>query len=121
MKRDMTLIRHLLSYIEEQPAGSIIQQVSVPDGTDSPTVGEHIAILIEHGLLEGHVLDVNAPAFIIQRLTWEGHDFLQAIKNDTVWKRILGKAKELGGSMTMEIAKKLGEKYLAELAGIGTS
>ena len=118
MKRDMNLIRHLLAFVEEQPAGAVIQQVSVPDGTDAATVGEHIDLLIEQGLIEGQVIDVNAPAFVIQRLTWEGHDFLQAIQNEKVWKKILGKAKELGGSMTLELAKELGKKYLMEVAGI---
>ena len=120
MKRDMSLIRHLLAYMEEQPAGTIIQQVSVPGGTDGPTAGEHIALLIERGLVEGNVIDVRSPAFVIERLTWEGHDFLQAIHNDKVWKRILAKAKELGGSMTLEIAKELGKKYLTELAEISS-
>ena len=118
MKRDMNLIRQLLAYVEEQPAGTIIQQVTVPDGTDGSTVGEHIDLMIERGLIDGNVYDVNAPVFLIQRLTWEGHDFLQAVQNDTVWKKILGKAKDLGGSMTLEIARELGKKYLMELAGI---
>lgn len=118
MKRDMNLVRHLLAYMEEQPAGTIIQQVTVPVGTDGPTIGEHINLMAERGLIEGDVIDVNAPLFVIQRLTWEGHDFLQAVQNDTVWKKVLSKAKDLGGSMTLEIAKELGKKYLMELAGV---
>ena len=122
MKRDMDFIRHLLTYVEEQPAGSIIQadslipKFSTQGGMDAPTIGEHVALLIEQGLIEGRVYDVAAPLFVVQRLTWEGHDFLQAIQNDTVWKKILVKAKELGGSMTLELAKELGKKYLIELA-----
>jgi len=85
---------------------------------DSATMGEHIQLLIDANLIDGEVISPTAPTFIINRLTWEGHDFLQAIHNDTVWRKILTKAKELGGSMTMEIAKELGKKYLADLAGI---
>lgn len=118
MRRDMSLIRHLLGYVEAQPAGSIIQEVTVPEGTSGSAVGEHIALLVEHGLIEGEVVDVSAPMFIIRRLTWPGHDFLQAIQNDTVWEKILAKAKALGGSMTLEIAKELGTKYLKEIAGV---
>jgi hypothetical protein len=116
----MNLIRHLLIYVQEQPAGEIIQKISLPEEVDNAIVGEHIALLIKHGLIEGDVLDVTEPAFVIERLTWEGHDFLQAILNETIWKKITGKAKELGGSMTLEIAKELGKKYLQELAGICT-
>lgn len=114
----MNLIRDLLAFVQEQPAGKLIQQVNAPEGIDPSTVGEHIDLLVEHGLIEGEVMDVNSPAFIIQRLTWEGHDFLQAIQNETVWKKVLGKSKDLGGAMTLEIAKSLSKKYLMELAGL---
>lgn len=118
MKRDMSLVRHLLQYIEAQPAGSTIQTVDVPDGTDAATAVEHLQLMIDHGLIDGQVLDASHPAFIIEKLTWQGHDFLQAVMNDTVWRRITSKAKELGGAMTLDIAKELGMKYLKELAGV---
>jgi hypothetical protein len=116
MKRNMNLIRHILTYIEDQPAGEPIQTMMVPEDIDSPTLGEHIELLIDQGLIEGDVLDVSTPIFMIHRLTWDGHDFIQAIKNDSVWNKIMNKTKELGGSMTLEIAKELGKKYLLELA-----
>lgn len=118
MKRDLSLVRHILSYLEQQPAGTVTQQISVPQGTDNATLGEHVELMIKRGLLEGDVRDVGVPIFVVERLTWEGHDFLQAIQSDTVWKRILGKATELGGGMTLEIAKALGRKYHTELAGV---
>ena len=117
MKRDMGLIREILIYVELQPAGQPIQTIAT-NCDDSATVGEHIQLLIGANLLEGEVVSLTEPAFIINRLTWEGHDFLQAIHNDTVWRKIIAKAKELGGSLTLEIAKELGKKYLADLAGI---
>ena len=118
MKRDMSLIRELLMYVEQQPADGVIQQVLVPDGIDPGTVGEHIELLIERGLVEGEVIDPRSPSFASKRrLTWEGHDFLAAIRNDTVWRKILAKARELGDSLTLEVAKELGKTYLLELAG----
>jgi len=118
MKRDMSLIRDLLIFLEKQPAGEVTMTVEVPNGTDGATVGEHVQLLIDRDLVDGEVVSIAEPSFMIYRLTWDGHDFLQAITNDTVWKKILAKAKELGGSMTIEIAKELGKKYLMEMAGI---
>jgi hypothetical protein len=69
-------------------------------------------------LLDCEIDQPTLPDFIIHRLTREGHDFLQAIRNDTVWNRIMSKAKELGGALTLEIATELGKKYLEEIAGI---
>ena len=118
MKRDMSLIRDLLTYIEAQPAGEPLMSGQVPSDVDGPTLGQHIELLCDRNLIEGEVYSIREPEFIIYRLTWEGHDFLQAIKNDTVWKKVLSKAKELGGVMTLDLAVALGKKYLMELAGL---
>ena len=100
-----------------RPAPAAQCSSRLPEGmtADAATVGEHIELLMEQELLKGEVLDASSAIFVIQGLTWEGHDFLQAIQNDTVWKNILSKSKALGGAMTLEIAKELGTKYLKEL------
>jgi hypothetical protein len=46
------------------------------------------------------------------------YDFLEAVRNDTVWKKILGKGKDLGGAMTLELTKELSKQYLREIAGL---
>ncbi len=60
----------------------------------------HLNILQEAGLIvvkrakgERH----NAGAWpIVLRLTWEGHDFIAAAKNESVWKKMLDALKEKG-------------------------
>lgn len=51
----------------------------------------HAVLLIEAGLTKGAVLQTdqssNPDAVTIFRLTWEGHDFADAIKDDTVWNK----------------------------------
>ena len=119
MKRDMALVREILVFVEAQPAGELIQDVSV-NCDDKHVLAEHIRLMIQAGLLDGEarVDREQGSHVLIEGLTWEGNDFLAAIRNDTVWNRLLAKAKEIGVAMTLELAKELGKKYLRELAGL---
>ncbi len=41
-------------------------------------------------------------------LTWGGHDFLDAIRNDDVWSKTKSTVQEKVGSATFEVVKALG-------------
>ena len=49
MKRDMNLIRHLLAFVEEQPAGAVIQQVSVRCTSEANSASSRVG----SGLMSG--------------------------------------------------------------------
>jgi hypothetical protein len=90
MKRDFDLIRKIVIAIAAEPAGSGYFSVSFPDEYDNPTVYEHIEMLIEAGLVEGEVsrsIDMGITGIAIRGLTWAGHDFLDSIKDDTIWQK----------------------------------
>jgi len=119
MKLDMTLVREILDYVEEQPAGEVIQSVRV-HCDDVHTVAEHVRLMINEDLLDGdaRVDREQGSRFLIEGLTWSGHEFLKAIRNETVWKKISAKAAAVGGGLTLAIAKELGQRYLKELFGL---
>lgn len=116
----MSLMRSILLYVEERPAGEVLTQVSVPAGHAAADVAEHIELLIQEGLLDGTVYHVSDPRFTIQKLTWQGHDFLSATRDETVWRKVLSKASELGGAMTIHLAVDLAKQYIREKAGLPT-
>ena len=121
MKRDMGLVREILIYIEKQPPGKTITQIEIESScSDLPTVIEHLSIMIEAGLLDGEVFgdDTQGWRFMIQKITWEGHDFLNAVKNDNVWKKLLIIIKEHATDLTLDIIKELGKLYLKQELGI---
>jgi hypothetical protein len=80
MKRDMNLIRLLLLETEgEEPKPDL-----------SPYSGEqrvyHSALLIEAGLIDGQIIPnaIGLPARTVSlRLTWSGHEFLDATRSGT--------------------------------------
>jgi hypothetical protein len=45
-------------------------------------------------------------------LTWDGHEFLSAVRNDTVWKKTLGVIKEHGGGLPFDVLKTVAIKLL---------
>jgi hypothetical protein len=89
MIRDFDLIRRILLEVQAQPAGTRAFQLYLPGEYDQDTVTEHVMLLIDAGLLEGGELGGISGINIvnIQRLTWAGHDFIDAAKDETLWAK----------------------------------
>src|SRR5581483_6410499 len=120
MIRDMDLVRELLLQIERAgPAG--IDGWVVVDGYDQPTIAYHTKLLKTAGLIDAYILEADGVPPVAARincLTWAGHDFLDAIKNDTVWNRTKRTIAEKGGGATVEIVKALAVTYAKAHFGI---
>jgi len=85
----MELIRELMLRFEADDR-------SLPDGRTGWEVAYHVKQLIDAGLVEGEVVNgfaSDTPGrpipkdFIIHDITWKGHDFIMAVRDDNVWKR----------------------------------
>jgi hypothetical protein len=99
MKRDMELMRKMLFEIES------CDDVFLPsdDPTDYRLIASHLLLLQEGGLIAG-IEEIERPGgeLIVQvkaqpRLTWAGHEFVDAARSETLWKEATGKiGSELG-------------------------
>jgi len=106
MKRDMDLVRWILSEIEKQP--SYNDEINLErEDYPSEVVFYHIMLLHEAGLIVARdESGINDLHWVPERLTWQGHEFLEAAKDDSRWN----KAKEImarGGGFVFEVAKPL--------------
>ena len=54
-------------------------------------------------------------AFYVGRLTWEGHEFLDKIKNDTVWNKTLKVIKEKGLPLALDTVKDIAAAVAAAM------
>jgi len=108
VKRDLDLIRKMLLAVEENSAGF------APDlkfeGYTDEQVGYHAYLLVDAGLARGanvtaHVSD--GPEAIIQSLTWEGHEFIDAARDDSRWQKAKSIVAEKGGGITLDVLKAL--------------
>jgi hypothetical protein len=111
MKRDMELIRKLLFAMEDNPRQLVV------DGYDKEVIKYHALLLIEAGLLDGKVSDTLANTSVVpsnifvNRLTWDGHEFLDNIRKDEIWNTIKSEFKDASISTIFSIGKELAEGY----------
>ena len=115
MKRDMNLIRLLLLETEgEDP------KPDVSAYTEDQRI-YHSALLIEAGLVHGEVLEDGSgqPAgTVILRPTWAGHEFLDAARNDTIWKKATEQIKKSGVDVTITLMKDILNQLLKQSLGL---
>jgi hypothetical protein len=107
MKRNLDLIRHILFECEKSPPAEPIMTLEVPDNVSGAEVAEHIEIMAEAGLLDAEVLNTHddSTAFIIRKITWEGHDFISAVREDTLWRKAKEAIIKPGASFTFDVLK----------------
>lgn len=106
MKRDMDLIRAILFKIEESPGGFVTGPIAI-DGYDDETIGYHLHLMVEGHLLHGTNTTAygdRTPRAVASWITWDGHNFIDAARSETVWNRTKAAIGKLGGaSMTVWI------------------
>lgn len=115
MKRDMNLIRLQLLWVEgEEP---------VPDfaGYTEEQKVYHMALCIEAGLVDG-VIVPNANGYPAAtsaiRLTWKGHEFLDAARNDTIWRKVLERLKKAGVQVPLAVLEEVLKETAKEALGL---
>ena len=121
MKRDMELIRKLILQIEDSPNGSAPSQLQI-EGYTAEQIGYHAYLLVDSGLAVGS--DVtnsgsSGPEYLISYLTWAGHDFADACRNETTWKKATAIVKEKAGGVTFDVFKQLLVSLLKHAVGLG--
>ena len=90
MKRDMDLVRLILLKIEEESNGTAIYNLNI-DGYDMEKVAYHCRLVYEAGLIsdyEEHHADDTIDDFAVGTLTWEGHDYLEKVRDVSRWDKI---------------------------------
>lgn len=98
MKRDIGLVRKLILCLEtnELPADSDELNLEV----DQDAIDYHLRLMIEAGLIMGTTM---RGGVIVSRLTWEGHDFADACRDDVVWKKTIRHIGEKTKSVTFDV------------------
>lgn len=109
MKRDMELIRTIMLKIEESQQK--VQKVTC-DGVPQEIVNYNIMLMIDGGLLEGSYKplkngSMSTPLIHIEKLTWEGHEFLDNLRKDQIWEKIKNDFKESSMETIKQVSKDL--------------
>lgn len=115
MTRDPDLIRKILVVTEANPSYSLAALSSFNDllaaGYDLEAISYHVLLLEEAGYLiasnegEGRLVPVY--------LTWTGHEFLDAARNDNNWAKVK-KAMSISGGFVVSVAQQILQDLMAE-------
>lgn len=109
MKRDEDLLRSILFEMEASesdmfhPGGQ-----TLGESADGRRKAYHCKLLAD----QGFVAPVGTKGHYI-RLTSYGHDFIETIRNDTIWHEIKSRSAEVGG-LTIGLMFELGKAYLKQ-------
>ena len=97
MKRDMDLIREILLALEsDQQVGN----EQLIEGYSGAEVNYHAGLLIEAGLADGlgtGYMKSDYRTFLLKRLTWEGHEFLEKARDPGRWAKAKAAMISAGG------------------------
>src|SRR5215210_7825390 len=105
MKRDMDLIRKILLATEEIPflgSGPVFEPEI--EGYSLEEISYHVKLLHEAGYVQAFGGDTY---WAVNSLTWQGHEFLEASKDDTRWNKAKSIMKDKGGGMVFDVFKQL--------------
>lgn len=100
MERDMDLFRKILIEVEALPPSVNWFPFSLP-GYPQEAVWYHAQLAHEKGLMHARFLP-GTFEFAVQRLTADGHEFLELARDDTRWNHAKEKVKSTTGSLTVE-------------------
>ena len=105
MKRDMELIRAIALATEALAPGATLKELK---DLDANTFATHVLWMHQAGLVQARVYndarDTLTSATVV-RLTWEGCEFVDAARNDTLWNKAVQSVVMPSASFTFGILK----------------
>lgn len=118
MKRDMSLVREILVWADNQEHGYVRGNPKI-DGYSEEEIGYHVYIMDKAGLVKATDITSygdKSPNALLLELTWDGHEFLSAARDDTIWAKakntVLKTTSSITFALLLEWLKAEGRKQL---------
>ena len=106
MKRDLDLVRDILLAVEHGgTSGLEVDALTLVD-RDPELIARHVQLLHEAGYLIAIYTEPDQGGIIlhgVERMTWKGHEFLDAARNDTVWHKVTASVRAKAASVPFEV------------------
>jgi hypothetical protein len=111
MKRDMELVVKLLNYLEEKE--DFITRVTPEiEGYSNDQVYYHLKLLDQAYLVEAEdSSDDDSIVWGATCLTNQGHDFIDSLKQESIWSTIKSEFKDASLSTIVSVTKQLAEGW----------
>jgi Hypothetical protein (DUF2513) len=121
MRFDPEMMRDILQFVENIPAGEVLNGSLAFEGRPQAETNEHMQLLLDDAYLTGVSQRDHKgfpSGFLIRGLTMKGHQFVANARNDTIWKKVLAQAKEKGQSIGITVLNGLLEQAAKKYAGL---
>lgn len=118
MKRDMDLVRKILLEIEERYVSTALYDLQI-EGYDMQTIAYHCKIMHEAGLISDCSIGYagnDIYAFGVSGLTWNGNDYLDKIRDDSVWRKTKDIITEKGLPLVFDTIKTISTAFITAAA-----
>lgn len=105
MRRDLDLARTILRRIEAAPTVRDWIDITV-EHHSAEVVSYHVMLLAKEGLIEAIDLS-DSDGFVWKsiRLTWAGHEFLDAARDESRWSKAKDIVLNKSGGLTFDVLK----------------
>lgn len=125
MTRDMDLVRNILLEIEKNYQGQEITAFNIK-GYDYNMIAYHCEIMYDAGLISSfnaeRVWGGATAFFSVGGLTWAGHDYLDKIRDDTIWGKTKKTIKDKGLPLIFDTIKTIASAFITAAAeGVANS
>jgi hypothetical protein len=117
----MELIRIILQEIEAHRNPNTLVRISA-EGYSPDQIYYHVKILHQAGFIEAIDSSHNQGMVWTPRsLTWQGHEFLDAARNEGVWQKLKAKLKDASMTLPMALIQQLLIEIAAQQVGLRKS
>ena len=109
MKRDLDLVRKMLIFIEESD-GRIPAEDVMDLASNRERGAFHLRLIVARGLVSANLRSVTGPQLLsgfVEGLTWDGFDYLDAIRSEPVWSRAKEAIRESVGDTSLSVVKQV--------------
>lgn len=109
MKRDLDLIRKLLIHLDEKPDDNMVHGLEIENYSKSEVM-YYFILMDQAGLIRCEREVSSSTSNRILKvypfsLTWEGHEFLEASRNESRWNEAKKILKEKSGILSFDLLK----------------
>ncbi|QLB18700.1 DUF2513 domain-containing protein [Mannheimia granulomatis] len=116
MKRNWDLIRKILLKLEEKADSTSWLESTDIKGYDAKTVAYHYKLLNNAGLIEAiDISSLEEEDFSATSLTWQGHEFLDKIRNDSVWNKVKSTVQSKSLDLSFDVIKTVATKIITAM------
>lgn len=127
IKRDLELIRKILLTVENAEPGERITEKTFANDYDKKIINTHFKILMDRNFIETKEEHYLVPAngclygttnIRILRLTADGYDYLDSIRDDSIWESTKKALASSGGNVALDVIKKVATSIALSKLGL---